>query len=210
MAASATVYIKCDRNVEVQSEDVFAKDLGDVYCSDKNVQSKCRALKIYHFGSEEPKRCVISSLKLVKLMEDACPGISVNVIGETDMLVEWVSVNRHKGWQQWLKTALVCLVCFFGTAFTIMAYHNDIGINEVFKEIYRMAMAEEPSGPNVLEVAYSIGLGAGIIVFFNHIGGRRLTKDPTPLEVSMRNYEQDVDMALIETAGREGKEKESD
>lgn len=210
MAGSATVYIKCDRNVEVQSEDVFAKDLGDVYCSDKNIQAKCRTLKVHHFGKEEPKRCVISSMQLVKLMEEACPGISVNVLGETDMLVEWVSVNRHKGWQQWLKAALVCLVCFFGTAFTIMAYHNDVGINEIFEEIYRIVMAAEPAGPNALEVSYSLGLAAGIIVFFNHIGGRRLTKDPTPLEVSMRNYEQDVDMALIETAGREGKEKESD
>jgi stage V sporulation protein AA len=44
-------------------------------------------------------------------------------------------------------------------------------------------------------------------MFYNHVGGRRLTKDPTPLEVAMRNYEQDVDKALIETAGREGKEQ---
>jgi stage V sporulation protein AA len=98
-------------------------------------------------------------------------------------------------------------VSFFGTAFTIMAYHNDIGINEVFEEVYRMVMNAEPGGVNVLEVSYSIGLAAGIIMFYNHVGGRRLTKDPTPLEVAMRNYEQDVDKALIETAGREGKEQ---
>ncbi|MDE6701676.1 MAG: stage V sporulation protein AA [Acetatifactor sp.] len=208
MAGNTTVYLKCDRNVEVQSEDVFMKDLGDVYCSDKNVQAKCRTLRAYHFGKQGPKRCVLSSLKLVELMEDACSGISVEVVGETDVLVEWVNVNRHKSMGQWLKAALVCMVSFFGTAFTIMAYHNDVGINEVFTEVYRIVMAKEPSGPNVLEISYSIGLAAGIIVFFNHIGGRRLTKDPTPLEVAMRNYEQDVDKALIETAGREGKEEE--
>lgn len=100
------------------------------------------------------------------------------------------------------------MVSFFGTAFTIMAYHNDIGINEVFTEVYRLVMAAEPDGPNVLEISYSIGLAAGIIVFFNHVGGRRLTKDPTPLEVAMRKYELDVDMTLIDTADREGKEKE--
>lgn len=207
MANNATVYLKCDRNVEVQSEDVLMKDLGEVYCADKNVQARCRSLRAYRFGKRDKKRYVLSSLKLVELMEEACPGISVEVVGETDVLVEWVDVNRHKGIGQWLKTALVCLVSFFGTSFTIMAYHNDIGINEVFTEVYRMVMAQEPTGPNVLEVSYSIGLAAGIIVFFNHIGGRRLTKDPTPLEVAMRNYEQDVDKALIETAGREGKEE---
>ena len=120
--------------------------------------------------------------------------------------MERVRVPKYKGAKQWIKTALVCLVSFFGTGFTIIAFHNDVGINDVFTEIYRIAMGAEPGGLNVLEVAYSLGLALGIIVFFNHIGGRRITKDPTPIEVSMRNYEEDVNKALVDTAGREGKE----
>ncbi len=204
-----TVYLKCDRNVEVQSEDVFLSDVGELRCADANVSARCKALKIHHFQKEGTKRCIISTLKIVKQMEEACPGISVEIVGEPDVLVEWVSVNRHKGWQQWLKAALVCLVSFFGTAFTIMAYHNDVGINDVFSEVYRMVMNREPAGLNTLEVSYSIGLALGIIVFFNHVGGRRLTKDPTPIEVAMRNYEEDVDKALIAQAGREGAEEEA-
>lgn len=206
--ANATVYLKCDRNVEVQSEDVFMTDIGSLRCADSTVAAKLKALKVHHFGKEDAKRCVISTLKLVELMEETCPNISVQIVGEPDVLVEWISVDRHKGWQQWVKCALVCLVSFFGTAFTIMAYHNDVGINDVFTEVYRMVMNREPQGLNILEVSYSVGLAAGIIIFFNHVGGRRLTKDPTPIEVAMRNYEEDVDKALIATAGREGREEE--
>ena len=205
---NATVYIKCDRNVEVQSEDVFMTDLGTLRCADPVVSAKLNSLKVHHFKTNDTKRCVISTLKLVELMENSSPGITVQIVGEPDVLVEWVDVDKHKGPVQWLKTALVCLVSFFGTAFTIMAYHNDVGINDVFTEVYRMVMNREPQGLNVLEVSYSIGLALGIIVFFNHVGGRRLTKDPTPIEVAMRNYEEDVDKALIATAGREGKEDE--
>ena len=50
----------------------------------------------------------------------------------------------------------------------------------------------------------AIGLAIGIIVFFNHVGKRRITKDPTPIEVEMREYESLVNTALIETADREG------
>ena len=32
--------------------------------------------------------------------------------------------------------------------------------------------------------------------------------NPTPIEVAMRNYEEDVDKTLIVQAGREGKEEE--
>ena len=201
-----TVYMKCDRNVESREPDVFLKDVAEVHCEDKLLIAKCNAIKVYHFGPKDKKRVVISSVKLIDLVEQSCPGVQVEVLGETDLLLEWVDVNRHKGPVQWCKAALVCLVSFFGTAFTIMAYHNDIGINNVFERIYFVCMGREAGPINVLEISYSIGLALGIIVFFNHIGGRRLTKDPTPIEVAMRNYEKDVDMALIETAEREGKE----
>ncbi len=203
-----TVYLKCERNVEVRSQDVFLSDVGKIRCSDQMLSAKFRAMKIHHFEKDGTRRCVISTLKLVELMENECRDISVQIVGEPDVLVEWVSVSRHKGWQQWLKAALVSLVSFFGTAFTIMAYHNDVGINEVFTLVYTMVMNREPQGLNILEIAYSVGLAMGIILFFNHVGGRRLTKDPTPIEVSIRNYEEDVDKALIAQAGREGKEKD--
>ena len=206
--AGITVYLKCDRNVEVQQENVFLKDVATLQCADGEVLARCSALKIHHFTPQGEKRCVVSVLKLIRQMEEACPGISVQSLGEADVLIEQVKVARFKGPRQWLKVVLVCLVSFFGTAFTIMAYHNDVGIHEVFGEIYRIFMGGEPVGVNVLEISYSLGLAAGIIVFFNHIGGRRITKDPTPIEVSMRNYEEDVNKALIETAGREGREKD--
>lgn len=224
--ANATVYLKCDRNVECQNEDVFLKDIGSLQCTDQQVLAKCKAVKVHHFtqgdqagggrtgksgkrpwtGKAHQQRCVVSVLKIIALMEEACPGITVQSVGEADVVLERVKVPKYKGPKLWCKTALVCLVSFFGTGFTIIAFHNDVGINDVFTEIYRIAMGAEPGGLNVLEVAYSLGLALGIIVFFNHIGGRRITKDPTPIEVSMRNYEEDVNKALVDTAGREGKE----
>lgn len=200
------VYLKCDRNVEVQSQDVFLSDLGEVRCQDEVLNAKLKAIKVHHFKKGESKRFVISSLTLVELMEQVCADIAVTVIGETDVLVEWISVDRHKGPVQWAKVVFVSLVSFFGTAFTIMAYHNDIGIHSVFTEVYSIIMGAEPDGVNALEVSYSLGLAGGIILFFNHIGGRRITKDPTPIEVSIRQYEEDVDKALIAMAGREGRE----
>lgn len=204
-----TVYLKCDRSIEVQAPDVFLSDLAALRCSDSVLSAKLKAIKVHHFGSQDVRRCVISSLKLVELMEKECQDISVQIVGEPDVLVEWVQTSRHKGWQQWLKAALVCLISFFGTTFTVMAYHNDVGINNIFTEVYKMVMNREPQGLNVLELSYSLGLAGGILLFFNHVGGRRITKDPTPIEVSIRNYEQDVDKTLIAQSGREGKEEEA-
>ena len=203
--ANEIVYLKAERNTEVQSEDVFLKDVASIRCANPQIEAKLKCIKIHKFQSGKDKKCVISILKIISMIEEVCPGVTVQSLGESDLLLEIVNVNRHKGWQQGMKIVLVALVSFFGTAFTIMAYHNDIVIREVFGEVYRVVMGKETTGFTVLEISYSIGLVAGIIVFFNHIGGRRITKDPTPIEVAMRNYEEDVDRALIATADREGK-----
>ncbi len=207
--SSVVVYLKCDRNVEVKCQEVLLKDLGEVQCKDAMISAKLKNMRVHRFSVAGQNRTVISTLKLIQQMEECCPDITVEVLGETDVLVEWVMVDRYVGPTQWLKVVMVSLVCFFGTAFSIMAYHNDVGVNDLFTQIYQLTMNREPSGLNPLEVSYSIGLALGIIVFFNHVGGRRITKDPTPIEVAMRNYEKDVDQTLIETAEREGKEEMS-
>ena len=181
--------------------------MGEIRCANRHICDKLQAICVHTFSPDGPKRFVISSLKLIAMMEDTCPEIQVEVVGESDVLVEQVRVDKYRGIGQWSKVALVCLVSFFGTAFTIMAYHNDVGIKGVFSLVYELFMHEKPIGINPLEISYSIGLVVGILLFFNHIGGRRITKDPTPIEVAMRNYEEDVDKALIATAAREGKEE---
>lgn len=202
------LYLKCEDDVEVKKQDVYLKDIATVECSDKSVSKRCREIKIHHFEKQDD-RMVISVLKVIQLICKECPGILVQSVGETDTLIEKVQVKTHKGWKQWIKIGVVCLVSFFGTAFTIIAYNNDAGVTDIFEDIYLTVLKERPGKVNILEITYSIGLAAGIILFFNHIGGRRITKDPTPIEVSMRNYERDVNQALIETADREGKEEDA-
>lgn len=46
-----------------------------------------------------------------------------------------------------------------------------------------------------------------MIFFFNHFGKGKITQDPTPMEVQMRVYEDDVNKTLIAQKYREGKKK---
>lgn len=207
--AQTTVYIKAERNTELQADDAFLKDIASLYCEDKAILARVKAIKLHTFHENSEKRFYISMTEVVKLIKETVSGVEVESIGEPDMIIERVHVEKKKGAVEVLKILLVSLVCFFGASFTIMAFHNDIGIVEVFAKYYELVMGEESSGFTILEISYSIGLAAGIVVFFNHIGGRRLTKDPTPIEVEMSIYEEDVEKALIKTASREGMEVDS-
>lgn len=199
----SNIYIKCQRSVEVTDRDVFLSDVAEVDCADKLMEAKMKALKLYRFPQDEDTH-VLSTLQMVQKMEEVCRDISVEIVGETDCLVRLATQQSEDKWAQVGKVAFVCLVSFFGTGFTIMAYHNDIGVRELFGEIYELVMNRKAEGINALEVSYSIGLAVGITVFFNHIGGKKLKKkDPTPIEVSIRNYEEDVDKALVEKGERQ-------
>ncbi|NLL80561.1 MAG: stage V sporulation protein AA [Clostridiales bacterium] len=206
--ASDILYVKAKQNVEVMSDSVYLKDVASVTGTNKSVLAKAKAMQVHHFRSEQGGRTVISIVKLIEEIQKIDPNISVESVGETDIVVKQVKTDQKKGFLVTAKIVFVALISFFGTAFTIMAFHNDIGIQEVFAEFHQIVMGRSSDGFTVLEVSYSIGLAVGIILFFNHIGGRRITKDPTPIEVAMREYEQDVNMTLVQTAEREGKEQE--
>lgn len=197
-----TLYLKLEKNVEIATDDIFLKDLGSLYCKDDSVVNRCKSMKICRLTGGKNARKVISVMSIIQKLDEQYPGIEVQSIGESDVVVERIARDNVPKWKEWLKIAFVALITFFGTSFTIMAFHNDIGITNLFKGIHKMITGVESGGFSALEISYSIGLCVGIIVFFNHIGGKRITKDPTPIEVEMRIYEDEVNQTLIDYADR--------
>lgn len=197
-----TLYLKLEKNVEIATDDIFLKDLGSLYCKNDNVVNKCKCTKICKLPDGKNARKVISVMNIIQKLDEQYPGIEVQSIGESDVVVERITRDNMSKWKEWLKIAFVAMITFFGTSFTIMAFHNDIGITKLFNGIHKMITGVESGGFSLLEVAYSVGLCVGIIVFFNHIGGKRITKDPTPIEVEMRIYEDEVNQTLIDYADR--------
>lgn len=202
------IYLKLEKCTKIKEQDVFLKDVATVYCSDDVILAKARSMKVYTFKEEGPHRKCISSLVIIRMLSELSQAVSIQSVGEMDVLVEYDAGKKTKPFLQKMKVAMVALVSFFGTAFTIMAFHNDIGIEDLFSGIYEQVMGEPSSGLGVLEFSYSIGLAAGITLFFNHLGRKRLTVDPTPIEVEMKMYEDDINTALMENEKRVGESME--
>jgi len=201
------IYIKANRSVEVKESDVRLSDIASVYCMDHTICATVKNLKIHHFEKDKSKRCIISIMEIIAMIQAMYPMADINIVGETDTIIKRIDAKDSK-LRRMGKILLVSLICFFGASFTIMAFHNDVGIIRVFSRIYLMLMGRESDGFGVLEVSYSLGLAVGIIVFFNHIGKRRITKDPTPIEVEMKIYEEEVEKTLVDLAQKEHMEIE--
>ena len=200
-----TIYLKMDAKIKLRGDVVRIGDLGKVYCEETNVVNKIKTLQIYRFQKSDKNRCVIGVLKVIELIHQEYPGFTIDIVGETESIVEQLSEKSKPRWIDYIKITFVSALCFFGTIYTVMSYHNEISIVDLFDEIYVMMTGMESDGFTALEAAYSIGLSLGIIIFYNHIGKRKLTPDPSPISVEMRTYEDDVNQALVELANREEK-----
>lgn len=200
------LYIKGDRDVEVTKPDVTLGDLLSMECTDKLMLAKIKTLKIIRFKKSGRQRCVVSVLKIIACIHEKFPEADVQNLGETDIIVTYEDQKTPALAWHIIKTVFVAAVTFFGAAFSIMAFNNDVDVTKLFGQIYELVTGQEAGGFTILEIAYSVGVTAGILIFFNHFGKKRFTVDPTPMEIQMRLYENDIQTTLIENSERRGEE----
>lgn len=146
-----------------------------------------------------------SVMDLLEELEGTGSSIQINSVGETDFIVSYNPQIKRRAALQWMKTAFVSAVSFCGAAFAIMTFNNDVDIPKLFAELYEQFTGRPSNGFTILEVTYSIGIGLGVLIFFNHFMGKKLTADPTPMEVEMRAYEDQVDTTVLEASRRAAK-----
>lgn len=205
-ANQETVYIKGERDVEVKKTDVTLGDIVTLECSNKAMIPKLNVLKILKIPENGRYRYVISILKIIACIHEKYPGVDIQNMGETDIIVTYEEQKTSGAAMHVVKTIFVALLTFAGSAFAIMTFNNDASVSDLFSQVYEFVMGSKTDGFSIMEVSYSVGITIGILVFFNHFGKRRFTVDPTPLEVQMRVYENDIQTTLVENASRKGEE----
>lgn len=177
------------------------EDICEVQCKNQEIKRALLKQQIYEFEDIPAKKVgkkVFSVIEILELLDKNFPEDQFVFLGETDFLVEYEPEAQQNTVFTFLKLLVISVLIFFGSAFTIMAFNNDISIEGVFEHFYYQMMGRQKPQFSELEVAYSIGLAVGIIVFFNHIGNRKLTDDVTPIEVEINKHKQDTYDTIIE------------
>ena len=209
--ANEIIYLNIAQTTEIHKTDVYLKDIAEVYCQDRFIEAKVKTIKVTSFhtrGKKANSQYVGNVMELLGRLESAGKNIEINNIGQTDFVINYKPNAKPNLAAEWLKTAFISVIAFFGAAFAIMTFNNDVNVPNVFDKVYYLAMGAEAEGLTILEFSYSLGITIGILVFFNHFAKWKLTVDPTPIEVEMRLYEENLNKTLIQNHGR--KEREID
>ncbi|MGI8383514.1 stage V sporulation protein AA [Robertmurraya sp. P23] len=189
-----TIYIRMRHRLQVRPHDsIKLQDVAQIIAEDSLLE-KVKDCIVYTVSEKDQNIIILDVMKVIPILTNVVEQINIEIIGQTQTIVEVVYKKIGVSIPLFI---LIWLLLFFGAALAIMNFHEDVSMQAVHQRIYKIITGKENVKPLLLQIPYSIGLGLGMILFFNHVFKKRLNEEPSPLEVEMFNYQQDLDRYVI-------------
>ncbi len=204
------VYLQISQSVLAEKRKVTVKDISQVVSDDAELKNKIEKLELMNFGTSSKAEQVISALDIVEEIKKNCDDTEIINLGEPAVIVYYKSVDPSDKIKQKTKFVLLCLIAFLGAGFSIISYNSDVNLVAQLDLLQNIFTGGSESGSTIAGVAYSVGLFIGIIIFFNHGINKKFSDDPTPLQVQMRKYEQEVNETIITDSERKKDIRDAD
>ena len=169
--------------------------LGDVaqLAGDSSVVELLQNEIVYKITVHDKTHVVIDVMKVIEIIQQKASHVQINLLGSGQTLVE--IIYEKEGAPNFF--GLVWLLLFIGAALAIIYFHEDVSMQQVHQRLYYMITGEFNAQPLLFQIPYSLGLGLGMVLFFNHVFQKRINEEPSPLEVEMFQYQQSLDQYVI-------------
>lgn len=202
-----TVYIRMRNRIEKRlNEDVLLRDLAQVIAADA-LMEQLETMVIYRISEGDRNIIVIDSTRIIKAIRSINQDLEIQIIGPAQTIIEVILKKKEASIPLFL---LVWLLLFIGSALTIMNFHEDVSMQAVHQKLYKIITGKEVEKPLIFQIPYSLGLGLGMIIFFNHVFKKRFNEEPSPLEVEVFSYQQALDQYVIMHENKESMKKLDD
>jgi stage V sporulation protein AA len=191
---ASILYLRLRRKVRLRAGEPIR--LGHVaqLIADPSAEQSLLRLTLMTPRKEDGDVILIDMLCIVAKVKETYPHMLIEHFGEPHTLVE-MATKPHK--PNFALTVLVWTLLFIGSGLAIMNFHADVSMLAVHKRIYELVTGVRNDHPLLLQIPYSIGIGIGMMVFFNHLFRKKINEEPSPLEVEMFMYEENVNKYII-------------
>lgn len=189
-----TIYVRMRNRVQVAPDQkVFLKDVAQIIAPEAYLP-QLKAMMVHQISKKDNNIVVIDVMKVIAMATSLVHGLDVQTIGPAQTIIEVKDKKKGVSLPLFL---LIWFLLFFGSAMAIMNFHDDVSMESVQEKLYTIITGKTEQKPLLFQIPYSIGIGLGMILFFNHVFKKRLNEEPSPLEVEIFNYQQDLDNYLI-------------
>ena len=173
------VYVKAERCSKVSEKSVYVSDVAELFSNDKKLERQLKRTVLLTVQNNRQEKFVFSVLKLFEVLSEEHKDVEWVNAGEDEFIVEYNPPKKVRMALEVGKTAFVCLAVFFGSAFTIMTFNQDVAVADVFRTMEELVLGKGVES-KVIEIAYSVGLPFGIILFFNHFSRLKIARNHAP------------------------------
>lgn len=202
-----TIYLKMRNRLQVYpAYELTVADVAQVV-GDCDVVDKVKEQLVYKITEQDKTHVVIDVMKVIHVIQEHAPELQLNLLGPAQTVVEIVYEKKAVNP---VFFALVWLLLFAGAGLAIIYFHEDVSMQQVHQRLYYMITGKVNDKPLLFQIPYSIGLGVGMILFFNHVFQKRINEEPSPLEVEMFQYQQSLDQYVMVNENKESMKKLGD
>jgi stage V sporulation protein AA len=189
-----TIYIRMRNRVLVKpGETIYLADLAQVIAPE-SVIPQLKKLPIYQITEDDKNIVIIDVMKIIGKISQLVRDAEIQTVGPPQTIIEVVYKKKMMSYPLFL---LIWFLLFFGSAMAIMNFHDDVSMQSVQEKLYTIITGVKDPKPWIFQIPYSIGLGLGMVLFFNHVFKKRINEEPSPLEVEMFNYQTSLDNYVV-------------
>ncbi|MEH6888209.1 stage V sporulation protein AA [Bacillus sp. JJ864] len=195
-----TIYVKMRNRLQVSP--AYEIKIGDVaqVVGESRIVDEIKRQVIYKITKKDKTHVVIDVMKVIQAIWQYSSSLEINLLGSAQTIVEIVYEKKQVNP---FFFGMVWLLLFVGAALAIIYFHEDVSMQQVHQRLYYMITGENNQKPLLFQIPYSLGLGLGMILFFNHVFQKRINEEPSPLEVEMFQYQQSLDQYVMMNENKE-------
>ena len=198
------LYIQLSRHNEVQAGPVRLAQVSRLYGVGAEEKKKLGRIELMCIKAGEYGRYSLSAGEIADKILKKYPWHPPVFLGDPELVLEYPRPERKPGSKDWIWTAFVSAVIFVGSAFTIMTFIRESDLDDLFAGIYDHLGMQGAADMHGIEIGFAIGMGLGMLLYFNHFGRFRLQDEPTPMEMEMHQYTEDAEETVLETGDTKG------
>ena len=192
------LYIQLSRHNEVQAGTVRLADVAKLYGIGAEEKKKLADLELLRIKKGAVGRYCLTAGDIAEKLLAERPGYVPVFLGDSQLILEYSQPRKQTGIKDWVWTAFVSAVIFVGSAFTIMTFIRESNLDGLFDGLYDHLGMQGAADRHGIEISFAIGMGIGMLLYFNHFGRFRLQDEPTPMEMEMHQYMQDAEETVME------------
>ncbi|KGP93192.1 stage V sporulation protein AA [Pontibacillus chungwhensis BH030062] len=187
---SEIVYIRMRQKINgYRHQVIYLSDIA-LISANKRLTEKLNRVVIHTVSKQDKNIVIIDVFRVIYQLSQTFKDAEFQPLGPNQTIVMIPSKKKKPAL---LYVVLIWLLLFIGAGMAIMNFHFDVSMEEVHQHLHFLLTGDKVKHPLWLQIPYSVGLGVGMILFFNHLFKKRINEEPSPLEIEMHKYQQDLD-----------------